>query len=118
METAYNSLATVYMGQAEEYEKAGEVQAAMDAFNRCLRAADKVGDMKVAAKANHSLGMLYFGQSSWQVHRTRLLFPRLHSLLLRCAWLLIPGSTTCGGGALGVPFIPPVGRHVLSAQVH
>lgn len=66
METAFNSLATVYMGQAEDFEKTGDPTSAMDAYNCCLRAADKVGDMRAAAKANHRLGMLYYAQSKWQ----------------------------------------------------
>lgn len=65
-DTAYHSLTTVYMGQAEEREKAGDVQGSLDSYTKCLRAADKAGDVPAAAKANFRMGMLYNGQDKWQ----------------------------------------------------
>eukprot|EP00197_Chlamydomonas_leiostraca_P013515 CAMPEP_0202884152 /NCGR_PEP_ID=MMETSP1391-20130828/40487_1 /ASSEMBLY_ACC=CAM_ASM_000867 /TAXON_ID=1034604 /ORGANISM="Chlamydomonas leiostraca, Strain SAG 11-49" /LENGTH=433 /DNA_ID=CAMNT_0049567291 /DNA_START=99 /DNA_END=1400 /DNA_ORIENTATION=+ len=64
-ETAYHSLTTVYMGQAEEREAAGDVQGSLDSYNRCLRAADRAGDAVALAKANFRMGMQYYGQEKW-----------------------------------------------------
>lgn len=67
METAFHSLTAVYMGQAEEREKGGDVGGALDAYQKCLRAADRAGDAPTAAKANFRMGMLYYNQEKWQV---------------------------------------------------
>jgi hypothetical protein len=41
METAYNSLTTVYLGQAEGHEREQRPAEAIEAYNRCLKAADR-----------------------------------------------------------------------------
>eukprot|EP00199_Chlamydomonas_sp_CCMP681_P000524 CAMPEP_0119104618 /NCGR_PEP_ID=MMETSP1180-20130426/2788_1 /TAXON_ID=3052 ORGANISM="Chlamydomonas cf sp, Strain CCMP681" /NCGR_SAMPLE_ID=MMETSP1180 /ASSEMBLY_ACC=CAM_ASM_000741 /LENGTH=430 /DNA_ID=CAMNT_0007089433 /DNA_START=132 /DNA_END=1424 /DNA_ORIENTATION=+ len=66
MDTAFHSLTTVYLTLAGERERTGDLDGALDAFNRCLRAADKAGNVPAAARANHKMGMLYFQMSRWQ----------------------------------------------------
>lgn len=66
-ETAYRSLTAVYLGQAEKQEKANDIIAAMESYNKCLQAADQARDLPTAAKANYRLAMLYYQQEKWEV---------------------------------------------------
>ncbi|KAJ9513471.1 hypothetical protein QJQ45_006019 [Haematococcus lacustris] len=56
----------VYLDQAEALEKAGRLQEAMEAFNKCLRAAGHARDSAHAALANYRLGLLSHQQAKWQ----------------------------------------------------
>ncbi|KAL6763448.1 subunit of axonemal inner dynein [Haematococcus lacustris] len=66
IETAHHSLTSVYLDQAEALEKAGRLEEAMEAFNKCLRAAGHARDSAHAALANYRLGLLSHQQAKWQ----------------------------------------------------
>lgn len=55
MDTAFHSLTTVYLAQAGQREKGGDLDGALDAFNHCLRAADKAGNVSAYMWA-HGVG--------------------------------------------------------------
>ncbi|GLI67841.1 hypothetical protein VaNZ11_012131 [Volvox africanus] len=61
-DAAYHNLTTVYLRQAEVQEGAGQHEAAIQSYNKCLSAAERSGDNTVSAKANYRIGMLYHEQ--------------------------------------------------------
>lgn len=65
METAYASLTNVYLGQAEKLEKGGDGAGALDSYAKCLKSAERAGDVRVQAQANFRTGMLFYQRSKW-----------------------------------------------------
>lgn len=63
---AYQSLTSVYLGQAVKEERAGDTASALVSYSRCLSAAERAGDGPVMAKANYRMGILHFGEARWQ----------------------------------------------------
>ncbi|KAF5836200.1 subunit of axonemal inner dynein [Dunaliella salina] len=68
MEIAANacqSLTTVYLRQAEELNAAKDVDAALEAYNKCLNAAERADNPSVLSKAHYQMGMLYHQHGKW-----------------------------------------------------
>ena len=65
MESALQSLTTVYLRQAEADEKAGATASALANYKKCLGAAERAGEDASRARAHFRMGMLHYGSSSW-----------------------------------------------------
>jgi hypothetical protein len=65
--SACRSLTSVYLGQAESLADNGHVDKALEAYNKCLNAAELAHDVSVAARAHFQVGMLYYQHHNWMV---------------------------------------------------
>mmetsp|Transcript_23375 Transcript_23375/g.51305 ORF Transcript_23375/g.51305 Transcript_23375/m.51305 type:complete len:430 (+) Transcript_23375:222-1511(+) len=65
METAYQNLTNVYLGQAENQEVDNDTPGALDSYTKCLNAAERAGNSQVRAKAHYRMGMLHYQQQRW-----------------------------------------------------
>lgn len=67
IKSACQSLTTVYLRQAEELDAAKDVDAALNAYNKCLNAAERADNAAASAKAHYHMGMLYHQHGKWTV---------------------------------------------------
>eukprot|EP00983_Pelagomonas_calceolata_P079251 1154586-Pelagomonas_calceolata.AAC.2 len=65
--SACQSLTSVYLRQAEEFNAKKDVDAALDAYNKCLNAAERADNPAVLSKAHYQMGMLYHQHGKWTV---------------------------------------------------
>jgi len=63
--SACQSLTSVYLRQAEEFNAKKDVDAALDAYNKCLNAAERADNPAVLSKAHYQMGMLYHQHGKW-----------------------------------------------------
>ncbi len=62
----------MYLRQAEELNAAKDVDGALDAYNKCLNAAERVDNPAASAKAHYQMGMLYHKHGKWTVRSDTL----------------------------------------------
>lgn len=65
-DTAYQNLTAVYLRQAEVQASAGDPDAALASYNKCLSASERTNDAPTAARANFRMGMIYHQQGKHQ----------------------------------------------------
>ena len=72
--SACQSLTNVYLRQADEFNAAKDTEAALDAYNKCLNAAERADNPLASSKAHYQMGMLYHQHEKWAVRSWRANF--------------------------------------------